>query len=263
MLAINPALAPSGAAVTIAAGAWTIPVHYSRAGGLLTGDVLGTFTAVLIRTDGSSNLGEIGRATGAQVTVGTAEASQNISVSGAAVSLQPGEFLALGIFCVHNGALLGGDTIRVHTNSTTALRITAAPTYTTQFARALNDTPAMADTLGRQVSYSRQLTDAPLVSDALARRVDRLRALSDAAAVNDTLTRRVDSNRALADTMAASSDTLGRRVALNRQLADSPAVSDTLQRKVGYSRALQDNLSEGGGGSTTIIVRRSIYADDD
>lgn len=264
MLAINPALAPSGAAVTIAAGAWTIPVHYSRAGGLLTGDVLGTFTAVLIRTDGSSNLGEIGRATGAQVTVGTAEASQNISVSGAAVSLQPGEFVALGIFCVHNGALLGGDTIRVHTNSATALRITAAPAYTIQYTGSHVEVLAVSELHTRRADYFRNKTETvPVPADSHSDFATYRRYQSELVPTpSDMQARQAAFTRPQNESVPTPTDVHARTATYLRQQSESALVTEGHTRKASYVRVQNEVLSSGGG----VVINnyfRPVYLFDD
>ncbi|MEK6788525.1 MAG: LamG-like jellyroll fold domain-containing protein [Pseudomonadota bacterium] len=150
-------------------------------------------------------------------------------------------------------------TFRLHTNSTTASRITVAPTYTSNMVRSLNDSAPAGDSLGRAVALSRLLNDSANLNDVLTRRVDRYRSLSDAATVADSLTRRVAAFRALSDS-APAADTLSRSVALSRALSDSATINDTLIRRVGYTRNLQELLSSGGG-SVTKVYRPIILAE--
>lgn len=244
-------LAPTASALTFAAGTWTLPLHYSRAGGVLTADVPSKITLILVRTDSgqANNLSEIGR-TEQAITATTTEQSINVNITGAQTTFNAGQRMSLLVYIDRPGAPTS-DTTRIHTNSTTALRISAAPTFTLDYTRSISDSPAMTDALARAAAYGRLLSDTPAVADTLARRVDRFRALSDSAPMTDALTRQVASSRALNDS-APMVDSLERAATYSRQINDSSAVTESLGRQVGYARALQENLSSGGG--TTIVT---------
>lgn len=130
ILPINPTLAASPNGVKIDGGTWTIPIHYSRPGGVLTADVPGTLWAILVQVDQAATglVSEIGRSAANNVTATTTEQSVSASITGVATEFVSNENLGLLIYFDRAGALTS-DTFRIHTNSTTALRITAAPTY--------------------------------------------------------------------------------------------------------------------------------------
>lgn len=117
-------------AIRFAAGTWTLTVHYSRPGGLLTGNISNvTITAILLHVDAAGAvIAEIGRGSASGITITTTEASSSININGAAAELLPGHRVRLELH-VAKPAALAGDDGRFHTNSTTALRATAVPAY--------------------------------------------------------------------------------------------------------------------------------------
>lgn len=149
ILPINPTLAASPNGVKIDGGTWTIPIHYSRPGGVLTADVPGTLWAILVQVDpaGTGLVSEIGRSAANNVTATTTEQSVSASITGVATEFVSNQNLGLLIYFDRAGALTS-DTFRIHTNSTTALRITAAPTYA-RVVETVGTSAGAADAVGR------------------------------------------------------------------------------------------------------------------
>lgn len=249
-------VAGAGNRLRIAAGTWTLPVHYSRASGLLTGNVGLTLTAILLRVsaDASTNLQEIGRVTGAGITATTTEQVQTLNISGAAVELEPGENIMLVLHADKAAQLLATDS-RIHTNSTTALRITAAPAFTLLYTRGLNDSAPADGALARTVAYARGPSDSAPVGDALGRVVTMPRSIADSAgAVADNVARRATYGRRLNDS-APTADQAARQLTASRALADSAPTADQLGRQAGYGRSLSD-----GAGTVTDALGRIVTA---
>lgn len=251
-VAINTTFAPTGDSVVLQSGTYTLPIRYSRPGGFLTGDMTGTITAVLMRVNSTLNtrLAEIGRGA-TTVTFTTTATNGSISITTAADTvLLAGEYLMLVLHLGYTGALTG-DTMRLHTNSTAGVRISAGPTYTTQFARSVSDSAPSTDAITRAYTGNRALSDATPVTDALTRTATFPRTLADSTPIADAVTRLFTANRSLSDS-ATVADSLARRYTGFRALADAPVVTDLLTRRVIYARRIDDALSAGGG--TTIIA---------
>lgn len=254
---VGPLVPTSSDAFTLDAGTFTFPFHYSRPGGLLTGNVTATVLVELYRANaGLSSFTLLGSTTSASITVTTTEQSINISVSIPQSAFAAGEKPWVAIK-LSGTAGLTTDTIRVHTNSTTALRITAAPTYQIQYARAISDSCPCGDGLGRQIGYGRALSDSCPASDGLSRRVDRFRALTEDAPCSDSLVRRVDRFRSMNDS-APCSDAMTRRVDRYRAMNDDSPCSDSLNRRVDRFRSLSDSCPASDGLSRRVSSFRAL-----
>lgn len=147
LLPISPTLVASGDGLLLAAANWTVPYHYSRPGGILTADVPHTVTAILARLDSTGTVfkSEVGRSAAQALTATTTEQSFNFTVTGVATEFDPGDILMKMLYFDRAGAL-SSDTVRCHTNSTTALRITAAPNYAKiHYTQGSSDGAATAD----------------------------------------------------------------------------------------------------------------------
>lgn len=258
LLPINTTLAPTGDGVTFAAGTWTVPYHYSRPGGVLTADVPHTVTVILAQLDsaGTAFKAEVGRSAAQALTATTTEQTFSFSVSGAETVFAPGDILMLMVYIDRPGALTS-DTVRCHTNSTTALRITAAPAYTTQFERSLTDAVALSDSMARQATYARAMADTAPVSDGIARVATFPRSLSDSALVADALARSFTGARAMVESMPVS-DVLARTYNGSRSIADAMPVSDSIARQFSGFRSLADSMPVADTISRQFIANRNL-----
>lgn len=257
--------------VTVAAGTWTFPLHFSRPGGLLTGNVTVNFVTIVLhrinfvpnpnRTIQEDSLQEIGRATSGSFVVTTTEQSISLSVTGGAAIFSPGQYLWIEVY-VNRSNPVANDSVHFHTQSASALRISAAPVFTVQYSRAMGDSAPAGDGLARHVTNARLLADtAAAVSDGLIRKATFPRGLADTApAVGDGLGRLVAFNRALADS-APVSDSLSRQISTFRHLAESIPMSDGLRRVITANRALADSAPVVSDGLIRQYIANRVLAD--
>lgn len=290
---IVAALGDGVGTVTLAAGTWTLPFHYSRPGGLLTGDVtIDQLTLILSRVNplpnadsaNEASLQEIGRATVGPFTVTTSEQVTTVNVTGAQAVFNAGDYLWVETYFDPALHLALSDTVRWHTNSTTGLRITAAPAYTIQYRRSHAHTATPAQTQYRKSTYRRRhdeslpLTQAqirrahfprshaetvPAPAAAQSRRIVTHRAHAEAAPVSDVQYRRVESNRR--HTEAVPTPTLAhyRRLELHRRHADSvPAPLDTQIRRLIARRRHEEAVPMPADTQTRSIVTHRHHSED-
>lgn len=116
----------------VASGTLSVVIHASRAGGLLTGNHTADFTVIVFRSNSDATAWpqELGRATITGRSITTTEAAHAVNVSISSAEFAPGQMLWVEIYIDSTSAGTAGDACRIHTNSTTATRITAAPNYT-------------------------------------------------------------------------------------------------------------------------------------
>lgn len=217
VLPISPTLVSASNGVAVAAGTWTVPVHYSRPGGVLTADVPGTITAILVRvnSDATVNLSEVGRSAATNITATTTEQSINLSITGVLTEFAPGECLMLLLYFDRAGAVTS-DTFRIHTNSTTAFRITAAPNYT-------------------QILYSGGSSDA----------------VASASGVAASTASTVSTSNASATVDGQSSTVLGTTVS-SAGIADAQGVTTAITATIGTSDGTATAQSVGAGIASTV-----------
>lgn len=259
---VGPIVPDANTPWSVEAGTWSIQFHVSRDNPLLSSDVTGvTLRAQLVRMPNDTVNGlvlqSIGTASKTGVTITTTETAHQLDISGVAATFAAGERLALVLFWEWALQVSVSGSARAHTNSTTGIRITAAPQFTRQYANSLADSAVVSDAVARQVAYARNLGDGAPLADAITRAVTMPRALVDSAPASDALTRQSIYARALADS-APASDTIIRQAAYLRSLQDSGVVSESLARLASYKRALADNAPAADGLTRIVFANRSL-----
>lgn len=231
--------------IDVDAGTWTVVVPISRSSGLIDSNVTGVTLGVEIlrMVDASAVIQQvIGSSSQTGITITTTETDYTFNISGAAAVFPANNRLVLRVFWSWGIQVSLTGTARCHTNSASALRITAAPAYKRSYVRSVTDAPGAAtDTLVRQTTSQRALADSAPASDSLTRVANFPRQLADAPdSVADSLNRLTAFNRALVDSITVS-DEFARYVQVNRYLADSSSVSDDLNRTLSLFRYLDDS----------------------
>jgi len=222
------------------AGTTSVTLHYSRDGGLLTGNPTATVTVVVFRVNsGFNSYLELGRAASTGVQFTTTEQTRVIDVTTAAADFASDDFLYIEI---HVEKTAGGNDNGAHirTNSTTATRLTALPQYERRYQAALADAAPAADALTRLFTGARALADAPAaVGDAVSRVRSAARSLADSAPAADAFARQFAGSRALVDASAVT-DAVARSATYARTIADAAPAADALQRQFTGARNLAD-----------------------
>lgn len=234
-----------------------ITIHYSRGNALLTGNVVATLTASLYRVDANDvHIERLCRGS-ASITFMPTEQSVVITMAAdvASTVFAPGEQMALDIHFDKALTLVSDGDCRLHTNSTTATRITSFPsTFDRSYNKTLTDTDAdgVTDALTRVYTSARTITDvdATGVTDVLSRVATFPRSLSDVDAngVTDAIARVFTGSRTIADTDSDGVlDSIARIFTGARTLTDVDAtgVTDVLSRAFTGSRTLTDTDANG------------------
>ena len=241
---------------TFEAGTFTLTVRYARESTLGHVDRPGRLTWVLfVRGSDGSVKSEVGRVQSAALTFTTAIQSVALSI----VTVDP-LVLAAGdrlYFDMYLGTTLAvGLTSHCsfRTEAATESRITAIPSYTTQFGRVPSESPAVSESIARSSSPTRALADSPVVTDALPRAKSLTRSLDDSAPSSDVLARLATYLRVLPDS-ASATDALTRQGVFARSMLDSSALTDALTRLFTGARALVDSAP-----SSDVLARLATLA---
>ncbi len=155
----------------IQAGTWTLTMHASRPGGLLTRNVTLTCSVDIfkISTPTSGGALQLIASGNRSITVTTTETAFTLSMTGVEVEFEPGDCLYIQIHWEAPAAVTA-DISRLHTNSTTGTRLTAIPQYTkiqytTGSASGVSTpTASLSQVLGTVASGSGSSTPQAVVS---------------------------------------------------------------------------------------------------
>jgi hypothetical protein len=237
---------------TIAAGTWTMDAWLSRSGQLLEADYNATLTFIVYRVPptGTTGFVEIGRVTTpfAAVTT-TAKDFVGSFTTSSATNMAAGDRLLVETYLTAvdgNGtpnAPVAATTFLCHINAASGAgfsRVSALPTYTTQYSRSLADAAPATDAVTRSTIESRALADSAPAADVASRVAVHPRATTDSAPATDGPARVVTFNRPVADT-AGASDAPTRVVTFKRSAADMAGATDAPTRVATFPRAISDS----------------------
>ena len=247
----------------LSAGTVTFKMVGARDNGITSADQIVTYTAILFRANSNATSfpQELGRATSSAVTFTTTKTEFSLNITTAAATFAPGEILWLEVFASTTSSSSTGSIASYYTNSTTAMRLTAAPNFYRQYVKALADSIPLTEAVGRQASYKRGLADSIPLTELLTSAATFRRALNETIPTpTDVLKRVYTANRQLAESIPLS-ENINRLVQYKRLLNESIPLSETLTRQANYSRALADNLTTGGGSGNTFIYPVIIFDD--